>query len=303
MVWNFLKLKLFSQREGLKPLKQRIQIDSVDEDLKNSLWNCFLKFVEVLTPFTGVKLFRRLGELLWINYFKQPLDTLSNDPSEIYKYIRDYFFDSKRKWNEIYDFIEFVVKVYPFVVNDDVDSKKKNEFIKAFIKACNIVLERELSAYRFVGEKIIKITSEIEIKEIEEALENTKNIDKLKPVNEHLKRAIELLSDRKSPDYRNSIKESISALESLCKIIINDGNKTLGKALNIMKDQKIIDLHSALYQIGHNLYGYASDCGGIRHGKSVPNCNVNFEDAKFMLLCCSSYINYLIAKASELQIL
>jgi hypothetical protein len=303
MVWNFLKLKLFSQREGLKPLKQTIQIDSVDEDLKNDLWNCFLKFVEVLTPFIGVKLFRRLGELLWINYFKQPLDTLSNDPSEIYKYIRDYFFDSKRKWNEIYDFIEFVVNVYPFVVNDDVDSKRKNEFIKAFIKACNIVLERELSAYRFVGEKIIKITSEIEIKEIEEALENTKNIDKLKPVNEHLKRAIELLSDRKSPDYRNSIKESISALESLCKIIINDRKAALGEALDKMKDQKIIDLHSALYEIGRKLYGYASDYGGIRHGKSDPNCNVNFEDAKFILLCCSSYINYLIAKASELQIL
>jgi len=91
MVWNFLKLKLFSQREGLKPLKQTIQIDSVDEDLENSLWNCFLKFVEVLIPFIGEKLFRRLGELLWINYFKQPLDTLSNDPREIYKYIRDYF--------------------------------------------------------------------------------------------------------------------------------------------------------------------------------------------------------------------
>jgi hypothetical protein len=238
----------------------------------------------------------RLGELLWINYFKRPLDTLSNDPREIYKYIRDYFFDSKRKWNEIYDFIETVVNAYPFVVDDN---NKKNEFIKA----CNIVLERELSAYRFVGEKIIKITSEIEIKEIEEALENTKNIDKLKPVNEHLKRAIELLSDRKFPDYRNSIKESISALESLCKIIINDEDATLGKVLNRMEKQKIIDLHSALYEIGRKLYGYASNYGGIRHGKSDPNCNVNFEDAKFMLLCCSSYINYLIAKASELQIL
>jgi len=203
-----------------------------------------------------------------------------------------------------------VVKVYPFVVNDDVDSKRKNEFIKAFINACNVVLERELSAYRFVGEKIIKITSEIEIKEIEEALENTKNIDKLKPVNEHLKRAIELLSDRKSPDYRNSIKESISALESLCKIIINDEDATLSKALNEMKSQKIIYLDTPLdkaldnlYEFGHKLYGYANNYGGIRHGKSDPNSNVNFEDAKFMLLCCSSYINYLIVKVSKLKIL
>jgi hypothetical protein len=114
MSWNmenesiFLKFELFSQREGLKPLKQTIQIDSVDEDLKN-----------------GFKMYR-LGELLWINYFKQPLDTLSNDPRKIYKYIRDYFFDSKREWNEIYDFIEFVVNVYPNVCPD----KDKKEFIK-----------------------------------------------------------------------------------------------------------------------------------------------------------------------------
>jgi hypothetical protein len=306
MSWNmenesiFLKFELFSQREGLKPLKQTIQIDSVDEDLKNGLWSCFFNFVvgnSFLAGFTFVldnKMYR-LGELLWLNYFKQPLDTLSRDPIKIYKDIRKYFFDSKREWYEIYDFIEFVVNVYPNVCPD----KDKKEFINA----CNMVLERELSAYRFVGEKITKITSEIEIKEIEEALENTKNIDKIKPVNEHLKRAIELLSDRKSPDYRNSIKESISALESLCKIIINNGKATLGKALNRMEKQKIIDLHSALYQIGHNLYGYASDCGGIRHGKSDPNCNVDFEDAKFMLLCCSSYINYLIVKASKLKIL
>jgi hypothetical protein len=297
MPWNiesrFLKFKLFSQREGLKPLKQRIQIDSVDENPKNSLWNCFFEFVVgnlTFISWVGDKIYR-IGELLWINYFKQPLDTLSNDPREIYKYIRDYFFDSKREWYEIYDFIEFVVNVYPG--NDK----------KEFINACNMVLERKLSAYRFVGEKITKITSEIEIKEIEEALENTKNIDKLKPVNEHLKRAIELLSDRKSPDYRNSIKESISALESLCKIIINDRKAALGEALDKMKSEKIIDLHAALYEFGRKLYGYASDYEGIRHGKSDPNCNVNFEDAKFMLLCCSSYINYLIVKASKLKIL
>jgi hypothetical protein len=306
MSWNienesiFLKFKLFSQREGLKPLKQMIQIDSVDEDLKNGLWSCFLKFVVGNSFLSGYifvldnKMYR-LGELLWLNYFKQPLDTLSRDPIKIYKDIRKYFFDSKREWYEIYDFIEFVVNVYPNVC----PGKDKKEFIDA----CNMVLERELSAYRFVGEKITKITSEIEIKEIDEALENTKNIDKLKPVNEHLKRAIELLSDRKSPDYRNSIKESISALESLCKIIIDDGKATLGKALNRMENQKIIDLHPTLYEVGHKLYGYASDCGGIRHGESDPNCNVNFEDAKFMLLCCSSYINYLIVKASKLKIL
>lgn len=42
-------------------------------------------------------------------------------------------------------------------------------------------------------------------------------------------------------------------------------------------------------------YGYASDENGIRHGgidfKDVPS-----EDAKYMLVSCSAFVNYLIQK-------
>jgi len=81
---------------------------------------------------------------------------------------------------------------------------------------CNSVLERELSAYRFVEGKITQITTEAEVSEIEEALEISKPS---KAVNTHLKRALDLLADRKSPDYRNSIKEAISAVEAICNLI------------------------------------------------------------------------------------
>jgi len=64
---------------------------------------------------------------------------------------------------------------------------------------CNSILE-EVSGYHFVEGKITQITSEEEISEIEEALEIP-----LKPVRTHLENALKLFSDRKSPDYRNSI--------------------------------------------------------------------------------------------------
>jgi hypothetical protein len=38
----------------------------------------------------------------------------------------------------------------------------------------------------------------------------------------HIRRALELLSDNKTPDYRNSINESISAVESSCQCIVED---------------------------------------------------------------------------------
>ena len=52
------------------------------------------------------------------------------------------------------------------------------------------------------------------IQEIEKAVNlGSTNVEK------HIKKAIEHFSDRQNPDYRNSIKESISAVEAICRNI------------------------------------------------------------------------------------
>jgi hypothetical protein len=157
----------------------------------------------------------------------------------------------------------------------------------------NSVLEQELSAYRFVGGKITQITSEEEISEIEEALEVS---EPLKAVNTHLRRALDLLADRKSPDYRNSVKESMSAVEAICNQITKKEKATLGQALKEIETK--ISLHPALKSAFGSLYGYTSDAEGIRHAL-LDEPNLSFEDAKFMLVSCSAFINYLIIKATK----
>ena len=104
---------------------------------------------------------------------------------------------------------------------------------------------------------------------------------------------MKLLSDRQSPDYRNSIKESISAVESICKIVTNDEKATLGKALKIIEDK--LGLHPALKASLSQLYGYASDSDGIHHAM-LQESNLSYIDAKFMLVACTNFINYLIKK-------
>ena len=49
------------------------------------------------------------------------------------------------------------------------------------------------------------------------------------------------------------------------------------------------------------LYGYTSDSGGIRHALTEDDVVPNFEDAKFMLVSCSAFINYLIAKVAKIE--
>ena len=48
------------------------------------------------------------------------------------------------------------------------------------------------------------------------------------------------------------------------------------------------------------LYHYTSGADGIRHAIGLlEEPNLSFEDAKFMLVSCSTFINYLISKASK----
>lgn len=45
----------------------------------------------------------------------------------------------------------------------------------------------------------------------------------------------------------------------------------------------------------NKLYGYTSDADGIRHAE-IDSSTVDFEDAKFMLVACSAFVNLLIAR-------
>ena len=160
----------------------------------------------------------------------------------------------------------------------------------------NEAFERESVGYRFVDRNIVAITTPEEIEEIEKAC-NCK-FDGCKA---HIKKAVGFLSERDNKDYKNSIKESISAVESICQIILDSKKATLGEALKKLKD-KGLALHPALEKSFSSLYGYTSDEGGIRHCEGLFESNVSFEDAKYMLVVCSAFVNYLIAQYEKLGV-
>jgi len=56
------------------------------------------------------------------------------------------------------------------------------------------------------------------------------------------------------------------------------------------------DALRALKQAFEKLYGYSSDADGIRHAL-MGDSNVDFEEAKYMLVTCCAFVNYLAEKA------
>lgn len=283
----------FSERYGYKPVREVIQKESMDDALKNSIWNVFKQIIIEQGKFTKYSSWPNIQDYnlytffraYWITFLKKPLDEMPNTVSNIQKDIYQHFFN-QLKWYEIYDLIEFTIDHLP-------SDWKKTRHQETLIKLINAVLERENSAYRIIENKIILITSEQEIQSIEEALEST---NPYSGVQQHLNQALKLLSDRQSPDYRNSIKESISAVKSICKIVTQNEKASLGQVLKLIEDK--YGLHEALKKSLSQLYGYTSDGDGIRHAM-LEESNLSYIDAKFMLVACTNFINYLIDKTKD----
>lgn len=273
----------FSQRMGLAPATKVAQSESIDLELKNGLWNVltinlFSKF-EPYSNYSSNTISRSnlepLIEKLYADFFKIPTDLIPYNWSDFKQHLREVFYEIP--WHRVYSLLEFFVGT----VNGARSKVLTEEF--------NRILERENSAYRFISGKVTPITSNEEIEEIEKALAAS---DGYAAARTHLQTSLGLLTDRTNPDYRNSIKESISAVESLAKTLVGDGKDTLGNALKILEDKH--NLHASMKSAFMKLYGYTSDAGGIRHALMDGSAAPTKADARFMLVCCSAFINFTI---------
>lgn len=281
----------FSERYGYVKPKEAIQRESIDEDLKNRLWSLLDIYLwkmyegDILISFEDHEFLDNLILNYWYQVFKKSTDQINPRSSNKILQLKN-IFTLDLKWYQIYDFIEFTLKF----INQNYSNK---ELLTKVINALNQLLEDEKSAYRIINIEVIEITSEQEIQSIEEALENT---NLYSGVQQHLKQALQLMSDRQNPDYRNSIKESVSALEGMCQKILNKEKVTLGDAIGQIEKQHPI--HPALKASIKSLYGYTSDGDGIRHAM-LEESNITYIDAKFMLVACTNFINYLIDKTKD----
>lgn len=174
-------------------------------------------------------------------------------------------------------------------------SKKIYATNSTFSKATQIyngVFEKEYVGYRFVGTTILPITGEVERDTIENVLNSS-----FQEVQQHFKKAAAFLADRISPDYANSIKESISAVERMCSIVLGK-SAALGDALKKLETRGAV-IHPLLKVAFEKLYGYTNSGSGIRHAGQLDGPDATFEEADFMLVSCSAFVNYLTSLYSK----
>lgn len=268
----------FSVNMGFRD-ESPLQVDCINERLRNRIHNYFFSIVSTDAYSSNYDLNKRTLAYIVDKMGYRVYDYLSDNIKTL-----EFIFRKKDEWYYIYDVLEYLIE-YRRLQKNKIDE-------------LNMILKEERSGYRYYNNCFVKITNEGEMQELIKAQKSP-----YESVNVCMKKAAQLYSDRQNPDYENSIKESISAVEAMCCIItgLEGREATLGKALKKLEDSGI-SIHKSLESGFIKLYGYACDESGIRHA-GIDFAGAPEEDARYMMISCSAFINYLIDKYNEIKII
>lgn len=257
----------FSERYGHVQVRTAVQLEELDEATRRGIWNVTYGMFFVDRQRRGYnETVRAVFLPVWLHILEKPADEYPGAD-----YVRDHVksWITNAEWYLVYDLVELLaIKHWPFA-----------EVINQQLATFN-------AGYRLLETQVVPISDATELSEIESAIGS-----KHEGTRHHLKQALEHLADRENPDYPNSIKESISAVESKAGQLT--GKSTLGKALDEMKKSGPY-VHPSLIEGWKKIYGWASDEDGLRHGgDSAPTADQDL--ARYMLVSCSAFVNLLTA--------
>lgn len=287
----------FSQRYGYNKPSSVLKRGGLNEEGAKAICNCFDYLSSWLNKYDEKRYakydasYTCMEESIWCFFLNERRDDFYTDYGRHRIVATAVILDERIEWFIKFDLIEHaILSLRSINKHDGLFLKIVNDFIQML----NNTFIRLNYGYRVVEDQIVEITDDEEIRTIETALKQTT------AVKTHLTGALKLLSDRSKPDYRNSIKESITAVEALCREITDE--TTLGAALNKL-ETKGVRIPSSLKSAFDKLYHYTNnEKTGIRHALMDETDVPQYDEAKFMLVACSAFINYLQGKRAKSQI-
>ncbi len=296
----------FSRRNGIISLPEKETVKDFPNYILAAIRNQSYDFFENVLHdlyMNHAEDFYAIKKHIWCYYFNkdlQKLEHISGDINFILEWLADSLDNVRLQWFHKLDILELYIKLLNELLIQNVKDFEKGKFHRAhtefhkWIDNLNDEFTRLHYAYRIVSLQIVEITSPIEIEAVEAAINEGKD-----NVSTHIKAALQHYSDKRNPNYRNSIKESISAVEVICREI--RGKDTLGASLNEL-EKKGIAFNSQLKTGFNNLYNYTNNKNtGIRHALMDDSNIPEQKEALFMLVSCSAFINYLRAIKAKID--
>ena len=282
----------FSQRYGYVPVIQQLALGEIPtpfkEELKALLDWAIPDYGDEIIDISCTDMFKDIFINICGGSYQEYY--VNNDEFSLKKSFVNKSFSSfinNCEFFKLFDLLEQLIKDLKQLNTDNIGYKKRNENFEFKLKT---IVKKHHLAYTIYNGKIEPISNEFEGKTYVAALDETKDTGQL-GAHSHLIKAGEQINHQK---WADSVRESISAVEAICRQIVGE-NATLGSALNEI--EKNYPLHPAFKKALSELYGFTSDENGIRHSLlDKSNAAVDEADALFMLGACASFVSYLLSR-------
>jgi hypothetical protein len=156
----------------------------------------------------------------------------------------------------------------------------------------NTLFREEHLGFEFRDGKVEKIGSGFTDARVKEARYLLKEPE-FKGADKHFEKALKALNTRPNPDVENCIKDAVSAIESVARIMINDEKAMLSNIIKDMAKNGLIP--KPLDEAIQKVYAYRGDQPGVAHGL-VGTSKVTIHEAEFVLAMSAAIIIYLVKK-------
>lgn len=285
----------FSDRYGYTTPPSVLIVECLPEEVENAICSVFDDLRDILDKIYDHRVhveykdegltYSKLELIAWRNFLHNRKDSLTFHYGKCQEVITEYM-QSGHTWYEKLNLLEFILKsMYEYAI------RHEDYYVRTYdtiVKRLNADFENLFYGYRIVNNEIVPITDQLEIGSVQDALEQ-KNDN----VHVHIETALSHFAKRPEPDYRNSIKESITAVECICRTITK--KSTLDEAIPVLKSRGV-QLNPQFEEGLKKIYYYTNDKRtGIRHALMDDTYMPTMADAKYMLVICSAFINYIRA--------
>ncbi len=279
----------FSQAHGYEKLPGLLALGELPEEARTRIWNVLYKDIMLVRKsivhyplhFRDVSPWPEILLDVHSNHFVRAADALPKIKTtyrEDAKYIHREL--KSLPFNKCFDLIEFILR-HPKCPESLTGAMKK-----AFADA-NLAY----TIHEGPPATIVPAVTREEGMAIVQSMEALRE-GGMEGAGEHLREASECIN---RGDWRNGVKESISAVESVARGLASTKASSLSDALKSLESGQ--PLHGALREGLKRLYGYTSDEKGIRHALlEEANSDVGRDEAVFMFGACASFASYLWRK-------
>lgn len=266
----------FSDRNKIKPLDVPIQTGELNDRTRNMIVTFIHEKLDYIFRTEGSHNEIKIANKIMAGLYGKPICSRSQyDKRLVEMVVVNTILEGD--YDEVFNVMEYFCRMVNYL--------NPQSGIYEYV---NRMFQRECVGYSFINKELTSISSEQEKAAIEESL----NVP-FGNYASHIAESLHALSDRKHPNYENSIQSAVKGLEELVNRLLGETGNSLGDGIRKVGEQK--GLHQAFVKAISNLFGFASDENGLRHGNGKEAHKLDFDEAKCILLLCCTVANYLVS--------